>query len=550
MSRATSTAAAEGRRVAVARWLADHIAIEPERAASVAVGATLALAAATGLVAVLEYGLEVVDASSVYLLAVVVVAVFFGVVPAVATAIAGFVLHDFLFIEPRYTLVVNDPRELVTLLLLLVVGLVVGRLAGESRDRAVAAEAREREARTMFNVSFTLASQRDTTNALPSIATLLRDEIRAGRVWVVVGDAVAADTSAPGQSPSNPVVHTVLRRRPGDDPAEWVRVHAPTRSRKSVQDPAEQSYSVTISAGGRAYGGLWVTRARDLGPPDLGETRVLAAAADQIGGSLERDRLQREATSAEVSRRSEVLKSALLDSVSHDLRTPLASIRAAAGTLMDPEVEWPPDQRREIAGSIDVEAEWLNRLVTNLLDMSRVEAGELRPSLAVFALADLVEEAVRRSGPGLAQHQVEVRIPPDLPPVLVDEVFLGQVLANTLDNAAKYGGPDAPIRVAAHAASSHVIVVVEDGGPGVPAEDLPRLFEKFYRVARKGEGSRRGTGIGLAVVRGLVEAMGGHVEARGSELGGLAIELDLPIAPARPGEPGQADDALDHELHA
>jgi two-component system sensor histidine kinase KdpD len=290
---------------------------------------------------------------------------------------------------------------------------------------------------------------------------------------------------------------------------------------------------VAITAGERKFGSVWTSRPRGLGLPDVGETRVLAAAADQVGGSLERDRLQRDATSAEISRRSEALKSALLDSVSHDLRTPLASIRAAAGTLMDTDVEWPPEQRREIARSIDFEAEWLNRLVTNLLDMSRVEAGELRPNPAVFALADLVEEAVRRSGPSLAGHPVEVRIEPDLPPVLADEVFLGQVLANTLDNAAKYSGPGAPIRVTAHAARDRLSVVVEDGGPGVPPETLPRLFEKFYRVPRKGEGSRRGTGIGLSVVRGLVDAMGGHVEARRSELGGLAIELDLPMAAER-----------------
>ena len=152
---------------------------------------------------------------------------------------------------------------------------------------------------------------------------------------------------------------------------------------------------------------------------------------------------------AEVSRRSEALKSALLDSVSHDLRTPLASIRAAAGTLMDPEVDWPAERRREIAASIDREADWLNRLVTNLLDMSRVEAGELRPNLAVFALADLVGEAVARSGLRAGDREVTVRVPEDLPPVLVDEVFIGQVLANTLDNAAKYAGPGAPIRVMA-----------------------------------------------------------------------------------------------------
>jgi two-component system sensor histidine kinase KdpD len=269
-----------------------------------------------------------------------------------------------------------------------------------------------------------------------------------------------------------------------------------------------------------------------LGDPDGGETRVLAAAADQLGGSLERDRLARDATSAEVSRRSEALKSALLDSVSHDLRTPLASIRAAAGTLMDPAIDWPPDERRAIAASIDREADWLNRLVTNLLDMSRVEAGELHPSLLVLSVSDVVSEAVRREAASLGGRTVDIQVDPDLPPILVDEVFIGQVLNNTLDNAAKYAGPEAPIRISAcESGEGRVRITVEDGGMGVPPEAMPRLFEKFYRVPRKGEGSRRGTGIGLAVVQGLVESMDGDVTARRSDLGGLAVDITLPSVP-------------------
>jgi two-component system sensor histidine kinase KdpD len=135
------------------------------------------------------------------------------------------------------------------------------------------------------------------------------------------------------------------------------------------------------------------------------------------------------------------------------------------------------------------------------------------------------------------EHLVEVQIPDDLPPILVDEVFIGQVLNNTLDNAGKYAGPGTPVRVSAHAtADLRVRITIEDGGPGVPPEALPRLFEKFYRVPRKGEGSRRGTGIGLAVVRGLVDAMGGRVAARPSELGGLAVDVDLPVAALEPGD--------------
>lgn len=501
----------------------------------------VALGLGATVIAVLERVAGFDNGSAAFLLAVVGVAVVRGTGPAVATAIGSFLAYDFLFIEPLYTLTVRDPSEWLNLSLLLVVGIVVGRLAGRERDRAVAAIEGEREAQAMFNVSFTLATERDPAAAMPTIAQMVRNEIRATRVWVMVGEAVAADT-APTRNvlPDDRNVHSTLRRRPGDEPAEWVRVHARSQTQKSAQPRAESAYRVVIAAGDQVHGAIWATRPRELGDPDPGETRVMAAAADQIGGSLERRRLLREAMSVEISRRSDALKSALLDSVSHDLRTPLASVRAAAGMLMDPDIEWPADQRREIAASIDHEAEWLNRLVTNLLDMSRVEAGELRPSLAVFALPDLVVEAVTRTRVASSGRVLTIDVPPDLPPVLVDEVFISQVLANTLDNAAKYAGPDAPIRVAATVTTDErVKVTIEDGGPGVPAEYLPRLFEKFYRVPRKGEGSRRGTGIGLAVVRGLVEAMGGHVEARASSLGGLAVDFDIPIAAERTDDPAR-----------
>jgi Osmosensitive K+ channel histidine kinase len=493
-----------------------------------------ALTLITGMVGLLETWFAIPDASAVYLLAVVGVAVAFGTTPAVLTAIGAFLLYDFLFTEPRLTFRVRDPGEWLTVLLLLVVGTVVGRLAGRQRARADAALAREREARALFNVSFSLAGRHDTAEALPSIVEILRNETRVSRVWVVIGETAAADTgSESGPVPAIPAVHAVLRRRPGDEPAEWVRVHTGSRRPKAEPVAAETAYSVLVTVGDRIFGSIWATRSRRLGDPDPGETRVLAAAADQIGGSLERDRLHRDATSAEISRRSEALKSALLDSVSHDLRTPLASIRAAAGTLMDPEIEWPAERRREIAASIDREAEWLNRLVTNILDMSRIEAGELKPSLEIFELSDLLDSALARLAPGEIRQHVTLDVPDDLPPVLADEVFVGQVLANTVDNALKHGGPDVPILVSARSLGDGVVrATIEDGGQGVPADAMPRLFEKFYRVPRQGQGSRRGTGIGLSVVRGLVEAMGGHVRARPSSLGGLAIDIDLPAAPA------------------
>jgi two-component system sensor histidine kinase KdpD len=292
---------------------------------------------------------------------------------------------------------------------------------------------------------------------------------------------------------------------------------------------------VVIEVAERPLGSIWALRPRPLGPVGREETRLLAAAADQVAQALERDRLRRDATSVEVARQSEALKSALLDSVSHDLRTPIATIRAAAGSLVEggDEVD-----RASVAESIDRQAVHLDRLVTNLLDMSRIEAGELRPELHPVLLDDAVADTVDRLRGLLGARDVQVEVPQDLPPVLVDEVYLDAVVANLLDNAEKYSPNGAPIRISACEApdSGRVRLVIEDAGPGVPDEATPRLFEKFYRVGAVGGGSRRGSGIGLAIVRGLTEAMGGEVEASRSSLGGLAVTIELaPTAPvARP----------------
>jgi two-component system sensor histidine kinase KdpD len=221
--------------------------------------------------------------------------------------------------------------------------------------------------------------------------------------------------------------------------------------------------------------------------------------------------------------------------VSHDLRTPLASIRAAAGSLGDPDIQLAPDEIRTMGAAIDREAEHLNRLVANLLDLSRIEAGALRADLEPYEPLDLVERTMDRLRPTFGDRPVEVDVAESLPPVMVDAVYFDEVLTNLLENARKYVPATGPIRIVASEAGDgrRVMLTVEDGGAGVPPSALPRLFDKFYRAPARAD-SRPGTGIGLAVVRGLVEAMGGHVAARRSSLGGLAIDLDLRAAPPVP----------------
>jgi K+-sensing histidine kinase KdpD len=413
-------------------------------------------------------------------------------------------------------------------------------MAALLRIREETAVAREREARTLFSVSRELATRPSTLDVLPGIVEIVRREARLERAWISLDDGgrrrrPVADTDA-GAPTLEPPGHRILRRRPGDEQAEWVAVHTGKRSpeRRGPLDrrgaPTE-AYRVGIEVGGRTIGSLWALRRRADDAPDPTETRLLAAVADQVGQALEQDRLAAAARDADIARESDALKSALLESVSHDLRTPLASIRAAAGSLIDDQVDLGTEDRRATAEMIDREADHLNRIVTNLLDLSRVEAGALRVERDVYDLADLLEPTIGRARRRLAAHRLEVDLG-DVPPVDVDAVLLDQVVANLLENAAKYTPPGTLVRIAARALpdGARVRLTVEDAGPGAPDAALPHLFEKFYRVPGRSAGSRSGTGVGLAVVRGLTEALGGSVAARRSQLGGLAIDVDLPAA--------------------
>src|SRR4051812_311688 len=509
--------------------------------AGVGVLALASVGIATLVIAVVEQVTAIPDASAVYLVAIVAVAIVGGTVPAVATALVAFLVYDVLFTEPRLSLAISDPAELLNLVLVLIVALAVGRLAGLGRQRAAEAERRATEATALFSVSRLLATAETTTSVAAPIVDLLARDPALERVWIGLDSGgrehVLADTGS-GPVPAATII-TTLVRMPGDVPARWIRAHAAT-PRSATADRGATTGDVLrirIETGGTVFGSLWATRTADGEAPSEEATRLLSLAADQIALGLRRDRLRQEATSAEVARRGDALKSALLDSVSHDLRTPLASIRATAGNLADPDVPMSPAQVRDAAESIDGEAQRLDRFVRSVLDLSRIESGTLRPDLEMFEIVPLIERAVARLGPVLRDRPVTYEVLGTPPLIRVDEVLFDAIVSNVLENVADHTPPTTPVRIGVAAVDAErVRITIEDAGPGVASGEIGHVFDKFQRAGQPGERARRGMGIGLSIVRGMTDVLGGATTARASDLGGLAIDIDLP-AVSTPTEP-------------
>jgi two-component system sensor histidine kinase KdpD len=269
------------------------------------------------------------------------------------------------------------------------------------------------------------------------------------------------------------------------------------------------------------------------------QRRLLDALMDQTALAIERVHLVEDMDRVRRTVETERLRSALLTSISHDLKTPLAAVLGAAGTLRDLSGDLTDEQKIDLLATIIDEAERLNRFIANLLDMTRLEAGAIAPTLSLHDVGEIVGSALRRAGRILAQHEVEVDIAADLPMLALDAVLFGQVLFNLLDNAAKYAPDGTAVRIEAWREMDTVYLQVIDEGDGIPQGDLEHIFDKFYR-AQKGDRVRAGTGLGLAISRGFVDAMEGTITATNrSDRSGAVFTIRLPI----PAQPRQMDTA-------
>ena len=508
------------------------------RAIALAQGYAAALAAVALVSLVIGQVIGRTDLANISLfnlLAVLATAVAFGRGPAVFAAVSSFLIFDWFFVEPRHQFTVSNPDEWVSLLVYLLIATVTGQLAAGQRERAREAHQREREATVLYDV-VRLLSEGDLDQSLTSVAERLRGALHVDGVsielWQPDGTPVRYTAGAVPSfvgGAAGRVLHSGALAE-GDVPSapgRWVRVVRLHRASAAHDD--DGAHLVPVRIGERRVGAVLL--ASPAGAFQASDDRLVSAAAAQIGVAIERARLRQEATDAEILRRTDELRRALLNAVSHDLRTPLATIMASAGSLRQRDVAWTDEERQAFAQAIEEEAERLNRLVGNLLDLSRIEAGNLRPQKSWHDLADVIDDVVDRLRPVIREHDVTVRVDvPELPPLLLDSVEIGEVLYNLLENATRYAPSGTDILVEARLDGGCVLIAVSDRGPGIPAAALPHLFDSFYRaIDDRGRSRPRGLGLGLAIVKGLVEAHGGQVTAENRLGGGARFTFTLPV---------------------
>ncbi len=502
--------------------------------------ALLSVALVSVVVALVERRILIANLSLLYLIAVLSTASVFGSGPAIAAAVFAFLAFDFLFVEPRYSITVADPAEWLALLMFLATAIITGQLAANQRRRAEEARAREREAVLLYDV-LRLMQGPELTAALQAVATRLQAAFHVDTVGIVVregpaGKPIRVIAGAPVPASAFELIEgqmQVLQEGPLAPPEQvqptghWVSIVPPRASRRDR--PRISRYHIPLKAEKRRVGSLMLFNLGQEIRFTPSDNRLLLAVATQLAATLEREHLRREATEAEILRRTDELKTALLNAVSHDLRTPLASIIAAAESLQQDDVAWTEEERREFLQMIADEARRLDQLVSNLLDLSRIQAGKLQLEKHWRDMGTLMTDVVARLRPRLAAHRLVTQVPNRLPPVPVDELRISQVLVNLIENAAKYSPPGSTITISARQVGQDIEVAVEDEGPGIPLETALHLFAPFYRAG--GDGARpQGTGLGLVIAKHLVEVHGGRIWAENRPSGGARFAFTIPLA--------------------
>jgi len=473
----------------------------------------------------------------VYLLAVVGVALRVGRGPAILASILGVAAFDFFFIPPHLTFEVEDTQYLFTFTAMLITAIVIGTLTARVKFQAESARQRERRTASLYAISRHLTATQSRDQIARTTVRHVSDALDA-RIVVFLKDAegrlVPLGTDPGGFVPGS---HD-------EAVARWVLEHGQTAGLGTGTLPGAEGIYLPMIASHGTVGVLGVVPNESRRPPAPDQLHLLETFAGLTALAIERADLAREAERIRLQMETERLRSSLLSAVSHDLRTPLSVITGAVSTLLESDPSLGATVRQELLASALGEAERLNRLVANLLDMTRLEAGALDVRKEWQSLEEIVGAALARLSRQLDSHEVVIALPSELPLVPLDELLIQQVFVNLLENAAKYAPPGSRIDIGASAENSALEVQVADRGPGLPATDLERVFDKFYRAPDTT--GRPGAGLGLAICRGIVELHGGKIWAENRAGGGAVFRFTLPLA-ATPPEVPAAQPAEDAE---
>ena len=444
----------------------------------------------TGGLFVLRDVLDTTLIALIYLIPLGIITARWGLTAGIASAILTFFAFNYFFIRPYYSLAVHQPADVVILIIFLIVAIVISQLMGSAQAGLAAATARERETTQLYELSISLTGLQSDR----AIAQILARQIKA------VTDSEYIELHIAGTNP--------------------FACHFPESER--ADRPPESVIPIEAARGTLGEIRLW-RASPDITP---NEKRLLKTFASQGALALERAWLAQAESRAQVLEESDQLKSAILSSVSHELRTPLSTIKAAASSLRGGEVGWDSPARMDLIAAIDDEADHLNILVGNLLDMSRIESGALKPKREWNILPEIISSVLARMKNLAAEHELDILLPENLPLIPMDYVQMEQVFTNLISNSLKYAPANTIVRIRAQVQDETVHIQVSNQGPQVPPEDLERIFDKFYRITAADRVT--GTGLGLSICKGIIEAHGGRIWAENIQ-GGLAFNFTLPL---------------------
>ena len=496
------------------------------------------------------------DSLLLYLPLILALAAIRGSYAALLASFLAFFLFDFLYVSPVYSFIITKFADVIALVVFLIVAITTGQLASALRRRAQDANRREQETRVLYDVVHATNREEDMEHQLSIFA---RSVVKVFSAWGIHDCAVLLLDENGKLVPRTSTNHTDIYKPLSayeQEAVSQVFAHAYTvdimpimesrdteahgQPHLAVYHPPTKYYTrlIPLKTEQRVVGVLRLLALNDTAQrssrkamPDIAQSVFFSTFLEQAVAVIERGRLQRESISNKVLQQTDALRAALLSSVSHDLRTPLTTIKTAASSLQQTEVQLDEDVRNHFAQAIERESDRLNRLVENLLDMSRIEGGALRPKKVWYPLDEIIYNVLGRMQPLLEERIVEKLIPEHLPPVEMDYVQIGQVVTNLLENAIRYTPTGSPITICLQVQEEQLQVSVADRGAGVPFMERERIFDKFYRVHRepRAADADRGSGLGLAVSKGVIEAHNGRIWVEERAGGGAVFCFTLPL---------------------